>query len=50
VSKKGESFRQAAKRRKWIDNEEDGMKEERITFWHADVVSWVYQEGGNSLS
>ena len=37
VSKVGESFRQAAKRRKWIEREEERMKAERRTFWHANV-------------
>ena len=41
-SKVGESFRQAAKRRKWIEREEERMKEERRTFWHANVCE-LYQ-------
>ena len=37
VSKVGESFRQASKRRKWIESEEERMKEERRNFLHASV-------------
>ena len=36
VSKVGEAFRQAAKRREWVRREEERMKERRI-FWQANV-------------
>ena len=37
MSKVGEAFRQAAKRREWVRREEERMKEERRIFWQANV-------------
>ena len=37
VSKMGEATRLAAKMRAWVRSEEDRLKEERRSYWHANL-------------
>ena len=52
VSKVGEAFRKAAKRREWIGREEERMKEERRIFWQANMfelgLSTIYNPNLNN--